>query len=177
MSKTLNDTQRKLVEDNHNLIYSFLNSRNLSLDAADDWYGTAAIGLCKAAMAFDESKGTKFATLAYICMDNEVRYVMRNTRKNITPIVSLDEEISATEGCCIEDIIPNQHDFFLPVYIHDAINIALQDMSDRDRQVIDLIVNEGLTHQVIAAKFGIARSTVTRIYGKFTGKIRDYFND
>ena len=41
MSQTLNNAQRKLVEDNHNLIYSFLNSRHLSLDAVEDWYGTA----------------------------------------------------------------------------------------------------------------------------------------
>ncbi len=178
MSKTLNDAQRKLVEDNHDLIYSFLNSNKLCLDAVDDWYGTAAIGLCKAAMMYDENEGTRFDVLAYVCMGSEVLQVKKKNRENITPIASLDEEIASTDnGCLLGDTIPDQHDFFLPVYVHDAINIALRDMGDRDRQIVNLIVNEGLTNDVIAAKLGITQATIAQVYGKFIGKIRDYFND
>lgn len=178
MSQTLNNAQRKLVEDNHNLIYSFLNSRHLSLDAIEDWYGTAAIGLCKAALTYDESRGAKFATLAYICMDNEVRMVLRTNRKNVSVTASLDDEITATDGnCCLGDIIPDNRDFYYSIYLNDAIDIATKKLSDRDKKFIDLIVNYGMTNVEIAKRFGVSQPTVSRVYCKFIKIIKDYFND
>ena len=47
MSIQLNDEQRKLVADNHNLIYQYLIDNNLP---QDEYYDIAAIGLCKAAL-------------------------------------------------------------------------------------------------------------------------------
>lgn len=118
MSQTLNSTQRKLVEDNHNLIYSFLNSRHLSLDAVEDWYGTAAIGLCKAALIYDENQGVKFATFAYICMDNEVRTMLHTHRKNFSVVSSSDDEVTTIDSsCCFEDIIPDNPDFYCSIYL------------------------------------------------------------
>mgnify|MGYP001006295940 CR=1 FL=1 len=177
MTKTLNDNQRKLVEDNHNLIYSFLNSRHLSLDSVEDWYGTAAIGLCKAAMVYDESIGSKFTTLAYICMDNEVRQIMRKNKKSIIPSVSLDDAVSGADGCYLSDIIPDEHDIMESIYINDALNIAYKKLNERDRLIIDMIVNQGLTHDAIAKKFRVSQPTVSRIYCKFLKTIKEYFND
>lgn len=71
----LNDMQKKMVEDNHNLIYSFLAKHNLSVE---EWYDVAAIGLCKAAQSYDGS--AKFNTLAYKVMFNEVCKVFRHKK-------------------------------------------------------------------------------------------------
>ena len=60
----ITEEQKKLAEENHNLIYRFLSKYNLSID---DYYDIAAIGLCKAAMTFDKSK-SKFSTYAFKCM-------------------------------------------------------------------------------------------------------------
>lgn len=178
MSKVLNDAQRKLVEDNHNLIYSFLNSRHLSLDSVEDWYGTAAIGLCKAALTFDESRGAKFTTLAYICMDNEVRCIMRTNRKLAQSTVSLDDPIEGADGCTLADVINDtQHDFMESIYLNDAIAIAYKKLNDRDKAMIDMVVNKGMTNVAVAAKFGVAQPTVSRVYTKFIKMIREYFND
>lgn len=49
----MNDEQRKLVENNHNLIYAILHKYNLPID---EYYDVAAIGLCKAAITFDAEK-------------------------------------------------------------------------------------------------------------------------
>lgn len=51
----LSDEQVKLVEENHNLIYSFLSSNNF---LADDYYDLAAIALCETALHYDPSKGS-----------------------------------------------------------------------------------------------------------------------
>lgn len=71
--KQLNQTQQRLVEENHNLIYSFMNKNKLSFESVEDWYGTCAIGLCKAALIYDPGKNVKFNTLAYVCMSNEMK--------------------------------------------------------------------------------------------------------
>ena len=177
MNKTLNNAQRKLVEDNHNLIYSFLNSRHLSLDSVEDWYGTAAIGLCKAALAFDESRGVKFTTLAYICMDNEVRLTLGKNRKNVTAVASVDDEIVADDsGCFLTDVIPDKRDFYYPVYLNDAIEIATRSLNDRDKQIVDLIMNHGLSYSAVAIKFGVSQPTASRVYNKFLNKIREQLN-
>ena len=65
---SLNDEQRKIVENNHDLIYGYAHKMGISID---EYYDILAIGLCKAAKAFDESKG-RFSTLAYCCMKNEM---------------------------------------------------------------------------------------------------------
>ena len=41
----LTNDQRKLVEQNHNLIYAFLHTKNLNIE---EWYDICAISLCKA---------------------------------------------------------------------------------------------------------------------------------
>ena len=53
MSLKLNDEQRKLVEQNHNLIYSAMTKCGIRRQDFDDYYGFASIGLCKAAIDYD----------------------------------------------------------------------------------------------------------------------------
>lgn len=177
MNQKLNEAQKKLVEENHNLIYKYLNSRKLSLDSIEDWYGTAAIGLCKAALIFDPSRGTKFSTLAYICMDNDIRRIMRDSRKNVTVAISLDEDLSDTQGLRLADAIPDPYDFCQSVYLNDAVSLAVNKLNDRDRQFINLIINEGMTHAEIARQFGVSRTLVSGAYGKLINSVKNYFNN
>ena len=72
MSLKLNDEQRKLVEQNHNLIYSAMTKCGIRRQDFDDYYGFAAIGLCKATIDYDESKAKSFSTYAYKCMQKEI---------------------------------------------------------------------------------------------------------
>lgn len=174
MSKKLNDKQRKLAEENHNLIYSFLKSRQLSLDAVEDWYGTAAIGLCKAALVYDENRGAKFATLAYICMENEVRCVMRISKKTITGELSLDYEYEQDDSVVpFIDMVADENDFYYPIYLNDAIAIASNKLSERDRKVIDMIVFDDMKISDIAKTHGIGRACVYNIYSKFIKDVRE----
>jgi len=63
--------QQKLCEDNHGLIYYFLTKRDLPID---EFYGLAAIGLCKAAISYNGKY--KFSTFAYKCISNEVGHYL-----------------------------------------------------------------------------------------------------
>lgn len=60
--------QRKIAEENHNLIYSFARSRKLDIE---EFYDLLAIGLCKAAYYYNPDKG-RFSTIAYIRMQHEL---------------------------------------------------------------------------------------------------------
>lgn len=51
----LTDEQKKLVEDNHNLIYWYTSNRGLNLD---DYYDLLAIELCNTVVNYDDSKGS-----------------------------------------------------------------------------------------------------------------------
>lgn len=178
MSKTLNDEQRQLVENNHNLIYSFLRSHNLSLEATEDWYGTAAIGLCKAALAYDETRGARFSTLAYLCMDREVKLVMRKERKCVKPSVSLDTELTNVDnGCYLNNIIPDTYDFMDVILFNDAVRIATANLCDRDKHILHLIMDKGYTQSKAAKETGLSQAQVSRIYHTYVDKIRDYFKD
>lgn len=75
----LNEEQRKLAEENHNLIYKFAWTKHADLE---EFYDIFAIGLCHAAYAYDPSKGFKFSVLAYQCMTNEWRSYWRTRFAN-----------------------------------------------------------------------------------------------
>ncbi|MGI6201618.1 MAG: hypothetical protein ACOYJA_12695 [Christensenellales bacterium] len=84
----LTDQQRQLVADNHNPIYAYLHSKRLPVD---DFYDLAAVGLCKAALAYDPARG-KFSTLAWQTMSREIgnEFRVRSTARRTAEVISLD---------------------------------------------------------------------------------------
>lgn len=169
MSNMLNDKQQTMVEDNHNLIYSFLANRGLSLDAVEDWYGTAAIGLCKAAITYDESRGVKFSTYAYVVMENEIRQIKRKERRQVQAEESLGTAFYGE--LTIEDTVKDPNDFVDDVVFSDTIVDVLRSRCDRDRLVIDLIMNQGYSQKKAAGEVGISQPQACRIYKSFINSI------
>ena len=106
MTPRLNDEQRKLVEDNHNLIYTFMRSHGLEIE---EWYDVLAIALCKAAIGFNGTSA--FSTYAYKVMLNSVRQAMRDAnaqrRNNVYGSVSISEAVVVNRG----EIIYTVEDF------------------------------------------------------------------
>ena len=49
----LTEEQKKLVEDNHNLIYGYCHRYNLNVE---EYYGDLAVTLCEAAQTYKEEK-------------------------------------------------------------------------------------------------------------------------
>lgn len=100
--------QRKLVEDNHKLIYGYMAKYRLN---QEQWYSICAIGLCKAAYAYDGS--CSFSTFAYKCMFNEVSHEMRDNKKtyridNRTISLYSTFKTSINEEAPIEEIIASE---------------------------------------------------------------------
>lgn len=106
MSLKLNDEQRKLVEQNHNLIYSAMTKCGIRRQDFDDYYGFAAIGLCKAAIDYDESKAKSFSTYAYKCMRTEImaydRWRLADKR---------DERLTVSYNQLMNDLDENEKEY------------------------------------------------------------------
>lgn len=108
----LNNEQRKLVEENYNLLYGFMTNHNLDYN---QWYDICAIGLCKAALRYNTS--ANFSTYAYKCMLNEVRNEMQKLKlkKNmgVSETVSLSTEVHlATDKivCTLDEFIASKRE-------------------------------------------------------------------
>jgi DNA-directed RNA polymerase specialized sigma subunit len=103
----LSEEQKKIVEENHNLIYYVLHKHKLSIDK---YYGAAAEGLCKAAITYSPDKNTKFSVYAYKCIMNVILTEMRKEKRkkrSLATTVSLDNlvGVSAPEDNNPENLI------------------------------------------------------------------------
>lgn len=133
----LTDAQRKLVEENHNLIYSFMKSRNL---AASDFYDICAIGLCKAAQKYNP-KRAHFSVMAYRVMANEVShqysYSGCEKRGNHAVNVSFDNSLDQT--------LKSYDD-----YSDCEFESDIEGLTDREKKLLRLHYKYGYTYAELA---------------------------
>lgn len=156
----MTDEQRKLVENNHSLIYGYLNKKGLE---SDEFYDLAAIGLCNAAMTYDSSKGV-FSTYAFACIDREVmnHCVYMNRKKIIPSDMILSYDISADEDfkeSCIDTLIDDEFDEIE----YSTENMAFEDFITtlKDREILIIkYLKDGLTQQEIAKELNRSQQAV-----------------
>lgn len=73
----LTPEQRAFAEENHGLIFFVLERNGWSID---EYYGDAAIGLCKAVVGYDVKRGTEFSSYAVKVIKNEILQQFRKAR-------------------------------------------------------------------------------------------------
>ena len=165
---SLNTKQQHLVEDNHNLIYSFAHLKKLDLE---EYYDLLAIALCKAALIFDENKGM-FSTLVYMCMNNEVKLIKRKEKEKKTipkyMVDSLDYIYSSdnddSENSLIDKIIKD----IFPAPDESVVNAIMfnnfyyQNLDNRERLIVDLVF-QGKNQTDISKKLLVSQPQVSRL--------------
>lgn len=163
----ITEEQKELVEKNHNLIYSFLQKQHLSIE---DWYGLAAIGLCKAAITFNKEMSS-FSTCAYKCMFTHIYSEKRKELQARTipsnQILYYQTETSDNNGnkSNIMNYIPskeNVEETVLSDIIFDEYNKLL---NDRDKKIFILFKN-GYTQREISKIVGCSQPQVSRVKKK-----------
>ena len=177
MMKPLTMEQQELVEKNHNLIYEFAKKKNLVLD---EYYDILAIGLCKAASAYDESRG-KFSTIAYCCMNNilkeHYRYISRQCAIPEDKIFSYDVQLSdedidgsyidvIADDCCVQEIVS---DNIMTESIMNKLN-------DNEKIVAVYLIN-GLKQSEIAATMGCSRQNVGHYVQQIRKKLSKFMDN
>ena len=150
---------QKLVEDHHNMIYFFLHKNHLPID---DFYGDAAIGLCKAGMEYDPSLGYAFTSFAYKCMFNEVgREIRRRCRlENGLPQISYEGLISGEANLRLEDVLSDGY-----ISCGEAVESSsfivwfIGQLSERDLEILYWRL-QGKSMREIGDIIGFSRQTV-----------------
>ena len=181
MVKSLTKKQQDLIEQNHNLIYGFANRMKLSIE---DYYDILAIGMCKAASIFDETKG-EFSTVAFRCMKIELlHYWNSQKKKSAIPsnmIVSYDINICKVMGDSYE-----KENKFLDIFsdknsTHEIVisNIMLReffDMLTQEEKHIAKLLLEGVTQSEIADRTNHSRQYIYNYVKKIRRRLNTYLN-
>ena len=175
-----------LIERNLRLVAHIVKKYQSSGEDTEDLISVGTIGLIKAVMTFDAAKGSRLATYAARCIDNELLMMFR-ARKKSARDVSLYEPIGTDrEGNEISllDVI-EYADPEIPekidlkdniVYLYEVMH---QILTARERQVLTmrygLYGRQSVTQRETAAILGISRSYVSRIEKTAVQKLQKAF--
>ena len=176
------EAKKILIERNLRLVAHIVKKYNNTGKDLDDLISIGTIGLIKAISTFDPGKGTRLATYASRCIENEILMTIRSSKK-LKIELSLHEPIGTDkEGNEINllDILGSDVDQILDEVelriqtkkLYRAINEVLK---PREKVIIELryglIDGDLKTQREIAAILGISRSYVSRIESRAIEKL------
>lgn len=92
----MTEKEKRLIEDNMKLVYFIINKYYPAFIHDEDLKQIGMLGLCKAAMTFDETKGL-FSTYSFKVIKNEIGMEFRRRRKP-PQTISLNYEIEGPDG-------------------------------------------------------------------------------
>ncbi|MGN0160713.1 MAG: RNA polymerase sporulation sigma factor SigK [Lachnospiraceae bacterium] len=177
------DAEEILIRKNMRLVAHMVKKYSSSDMENEDMISIGTIGLIKAIKSYDMDKGSRFATYAAKCIDNELLMTLRSNRKRRCEI-SLNEPIGTDkEGneISLMDFLESQEkDVHKVVELNSEIqwlsNALEKELNARERQIIGLryglLGGRERTQLEIAKMLGISRSYVSRIEKKALNKLR-----
>lgn len=181
------DARNILIEKNLRLVAHIVKKYTNTGKEMDDLISIGTIGLIKAISTYDRTKGTRLATYAARCIDNEILMTIRSNKKSKIE-VSLQEPIGIDkEGneISLMDILGTETDEIveevdLKLQVKKLYNKMNKVLKDREKVIIELrygLVNGGCyTQREIAKMLGISRSYVSRIEKRAIKKLNKAMN-
>lgn len=175
-----------LIERNMRLVAHVVKKYQSPDYDIEDLLSVGTIGLIKAVNTFKVDKGSRLATYAAKCVENEILMLFRASKK-LSKEVSLFEPIGVDkdgEAVSLVDIIEMENKETIDTMIlkqdvkelYEAFDSSL---SDTEKTVIrmryGLFRGKEHTQREIAAQLGISRSYVSRIEKKALEKLRGEF--
>ncbi|MBE6912699.1 MAG: sigma-70 family RNA polymerase sigma factor [Ruminococcaceae bacterium] len=176
-----------LIERNMRLVAHVIKKYYTSPQEQDDLISIGSIGLIKAINTFKYGKGTRLATYAARCIENEILMHFRAQKKNASEVSLSDSLDTDSDGnsLAIMDVIMTEDIHLDKVEIADIVEklykLVDKCLDERERQII--IMRYGLyetipkTQHEIAAKCDISRSYVSRLEKKALKKLKAAFSD
>jgi len=179
--------RNKLVEHNLRLVAHLVKKFDGTGEDSDDLISIGTIGLIKGIDTFDPGKGTKLATYAARCIENEILMHLRSLKKSrgevsIYDPIGVDKEgneislmdVLASDGEAISVRIENEFE-------QKVLLDKVKNLSKRERLVLQLryglMNNPRRTQREIAKAMGISRSYVSRIEKKAIQKLMEEMED
>jgi RNA polymerase sporulation-specific sigma factor len=176
------DARNILIERNLRLVAHIVKKYNCTSNDCDDLISIGTIGLIKAIATFNHEKGTRLATYAARCIENEILMQIRSTKK-FQSEVSLQDPIGVDrEGneIALIDVIGNETESVvdeveLKMQVKRLYNKMKAVLKKREKVVLELryglLNGSSKTQREIAKMLGISRSYVSRIEKKAIKKL------
>ncbi len=173
----------KLIEHNLRLVAHIVKKYYTASEEQDDLVSIGTIGLIKAVDTFNYKNGTRFATYAGKCLQNEILMYFRSKKKtacevSVNETIDIDKDgnpLTYMDIIACEDTIADDID--LKIKSARAMHAIRYRLTEREREII--ILRYGipdrapLTQREVAARMGISRSYVSRIEKSALDKISD----
>ncbi len=180
------EARNELIERNMRLVAHVAKKYQSPEDEMEDLISIGTIGLIKAVGTYKEDYGSRLATYAARCIDNELLMYFR-AKKKTSREVSLYEPIGTDkEGNQIQllDVVVSEDEDIVELMEQDRkvrrLNEVIpQTLSGRELFIIinryGLYEKKTMTQREIARKLGISRSYVSRIEKRAIEKLRQAF--
>ncbi|WP_066873160.1 RNA polymerase sporulation sigma factor SigK [Clostridium mediterraneense] len=176
-----------LIERNLRLVAHIVKKYSFPNKEVDDLISIGTVGLIKAIDSFNMGKGTRLATYAARCIENEILMLFRNNKKTKGEVYLQDPIGVDKEGneICLIDVLSSEEDPVVEVVENNLQVKALykkmkQALNKREKEIIEmrygLLDGEIKTQREIALILGISRSYVSRIEKKALKKLFKEFN-
>jgi len=188
MEKGSHEARNKLIEHNLRLVAHIVKKFDNTGEETEDLISIGTIGLIKGVESFSAKKGTKLATYAARCIENEILMHLRALKK-VSKDVSMHDPIGqdkeGNEISLIDILEAENEDIIEYIQLNmeiDRIEKYFSVLDQREKEVI--IYRFGLngykekTQREIAKKLDISRSYVSRIEKRALMKVfHEYFRN
>jgi RNA polymerase sporulation-specific sigma factor len=179
------DARNVLIEHNLRLVAHIVKKFENTGEDNEDLISIGTIGLIKAIESFQPDKGTKLATYAARCIENEVLMHLRSLKKSRKDVSLHDPIGTDKEGneITLIDVLGTDSDEIVDMVqlklekakIYSRLNL----LDEREQEVIrgrfGLPDGEEKTQREIAEELGISRSYVSRIEKRALTKLLHEF--
>ena len=172
-----------LIERNLRLVAHIVKKYQIPNKDIDELISIGTVGLIKAIDSFDVTKGTRLATYASRCIENEILMLFRNNKKQKSETFLQDPIGVDKEGNEISliDVLSSEKDSVIDKVemklqikaLYNKMNSAL---TEREGEILKMRygLKDGKckTQRKIAGMLGISRSYVSRIEKKALKKLK-----
>lgn len=167
-------TEREvLVVDNIALAHYMANKYTNVQVEFEEIVSSAYVGLVKAALTFDFTKGYAFATYAGRVISNEILMFIRGERRrNKIQTISMESKILPEEDITLEDTICDKRNCYEELESLLDMQTKLQQLNEQDRKLVNIKLSDpDISQGELAEVFGHSQPYISRRLKNIKGKI------
>lgn len=180
------NARNRLIEHNLRLVAHIVKKFDPPPQDVEDLISIGTIGLCKAINTYEIDKGTRLATYASKCIENEILMHLRSARpfKNkvylFDPVNGDSGEGDVSYIDVVKDEVPDVSEIVSEKEEAREVVERFSVLDERERLVLELrygLRGKRKTQREIARMLGISRSYVSRIEKRALSKLARVFQN